>query len=83
MSSFLIANGRLGISPDANGEMHVSLTRLSENQENQPKINQGIFSMNSKQAFEMLKACGLAETLEDGWSTRWTSLYIMWVFIWQ
>lgn len=66
----MISNGRLGMSIGENEEMQVSLTRPSEEGENQGKLNQGILSLNPKQTYELLKKCGLAEDLDTGWNTK-------------
>ena len=35
-------------------------------------MNQGILSLNPRQTYELLKANGLVEGLDDGWNKKWT-----------
>ena len=67
--SFLIANGRLGVNLKDNGCAVLQLTRAADENEGAP-VNQGICSLNPKQAFELLKKCGLAESLAPEWNKK-------------
>ena len=48
----------------------IRLTRPTEDIDGQSGVNQGILSLNSKQTFDLLKANGLIEGLDDGWNTK-------------
>lgn len=64
----MIANSRLGVSMEEDGEMYCSLTRPH----GEHKVNQGILSLNPKQTYELLKKSGMAEQLAPGWNTKYS-----------
>lgn len=69
-ASFLIANGRLGVNVDNDHKTMIRLTRPTEDTDEQSGVNQGILSLNPKQTFELLKANGLIDSLDEGWNTK-------------
>ncbi|KAK8824118.1 hypothetical protein WA556_003443 [Blastocystis sp. ATCC 50177/Nand II] len=69
-ASFLIANGRLGVNVDNDHKTMIRLTRPTEDTDEQSGVNQGILSLNPMQTFELLKANGLIDSLDEGWNTK-------------
>lgn len=68
VGSFLISNGRLGVSMKEDGEAVLRLTRATD-EEGAP-VNQGICSLNPKQTLDVLKGCGIATTLGPKWNEK-------------
>ena len=48
----------------------IRLTRPTEETDGQSSVNQGILSLNPRQTYELLKANGLVEGLDDGWNKK-------------
>ncbi|KAK8790498.1 hypothetical protein WA171_002021 [Blastocystis sp. BT1] len=67
--SFLIANGRLGVNIKDNGCAVLQLTHAADEDEQAP-VNQGIYSLNPKQVYELIQDCGLAEDLAPDWAKK-------------
>ncbi len=54
----------------------IRLTRPTEETDGQSSVNQGILSLNPRQTYELLKANGLVEGLDDGWNKKWTVCWL-------
>ena len=67
--SFLIANGRLGVNIKDNGCAVLQLTHAADEDEQAP-VNQGIYSLNPKQVYELIQDCGLAVYLGPHWAKK-------------
>ena len=74
VGSFLIANGRLGVNIKEDGCAALQLTRAADEDEQAP-VNQGIYSMNPMQTYELMQKCGLAENLSPDWAKKYDCLF--------